>query len=99
WAACAADCCTPVGTLVSSAWAASCEPDCAPFLSPDWVTAGVVPNSEALPLWTCQLFHSSRSEKEKIIQRMVRRMSIAPVIEYISGAKAQQFNLAHLNGN
>src|SRR5690606_7585921 len=36
-------------------------------------------NREGLPLYSCQLLHNSRSEKEKIIQRMVRRMSIAPV--------------------
>ena len=46
-------------------------------------------NSEGLPLWTCQLFHSSKSEKEKIIQRMVRRISIAPVDIGSSEAKAR----------
>ena len=36
------------------------------------------PNSDGLPLWICQLFHRSNSEKEKIIQRTVRRISMVP---------------------
>src|SRR5690606_15349786 len=43
------------------------------------------PNSEGLPLCTCQLFHNSKSEREKIIQRTVRRISIAPVFELKRG--------------
>jgi hypothetical protein len=42
------------------------------------VAAGVEPNSDGLPLWICQLFHRSNSEKEKIIQRTVRRISMVP---------------------
>src|SRR5699024_6404412 len=37
---------------------------------------GAAPNKGSLPLYTCQLFHNSSSENEKITQRMVRRMSI-----------------------
>lgn len=36
------------------------------------------PNNDGLPLWICQLFHRSNSEKEKIIQRTVRRISMVP---------------------
>src|SRR5690606_3853435 len=45
------------------------------------VAVELVPNKEGLPLCTCQLFHSSKSEREKIIQRTVRRISIAPVFK------------------
>src|SRR5690606_23377124 len=50
------------------------------------VAAGGVPKSDGLPLLTCQLFHRSNSEKEKIIQRMVRRISMVPTI----GMRADQ---------
>ncbi|CFT91241.1 Uncharacterised protein [Bordetella pertussis] len=36
------------------------------------------PKSDGLPLWICQLFQRSNSEKEKIIQRTVRRISMVP---------------------
>jgi hypothetical protein len=43
------------------------------------LAAGVgPPNSDGLPLWICQLFQRSNSEKEKIIQRTVRRISMVP---------------------
>ena len=51
------------------------------------VEAGGVPNNDGLPLWTCQLFHRSNSEKEKIIQRMVRRISMMPTVGMRTGQK------------
>jgi hypothetical protein len=42
------------------------------------LAAGGAPNSDGLPLWICQLFQRSNSEKEKIIQRTVRRISMVP---------------------
>jgi hypothetical protein len=41
------------------------------------VDDGVVPPSkEGLPWWICQLFHSMSRENEKIMSKMVRRISI-----------------------
>lgn len=41
------------------------------------VEDGVVPPSkEGLPWWICQLFHSMSRENEKIMSKMVRRISI-----------------------
>jgi hypothetical protein len=41
------------------------------------VDEGVVPPSrEGLPWWICQLFHSISRENEKIMSKMVRRISI-----------------------
>jgi hypothetical protein len=37
---------------------------------------GVPPSKEGLPLWICQLFHSISRENEKIMSKMVRRISI-----------------------
>src|SRR5690606_41480969 len=37
------------------------------------------PNKDGLPLYACQLFHNSSSEKVRIIQRMVRRISMSPL--------------------
>src|SRR3546814_4898075 len=45
------------------------------------VAVELPPNKDGLPLCTCQLFHNSKSESEKIIHRTVRRISIAPVFE------------------
>lgn len=37
---------------------------------------GVPPSKEGLPWWICQLFHSISRENEKIMSKMVRRISI-----------------------
>lgn len=34
------------------------------------------PSKEGLPWWICQLFHSMSRENEKIMSKMVRRISI-----------------------
>jgi hypothetical protein len=37
---------------------------------------GAPPSKEGLPWWICQLFHSMSRENEKIMSKMVRRISI-----------------------
>src|SRR5690606_29196170 len=88
-AAAGASCAAPFGTLAASTgWlVAAATGTLASFVvvaaavSAVCVAGGLPPNKEGCPLYTCQLFHNSKSEKVKIIHRMVRRISIAPVMK------------------
>jgi hypothetical protein len=69
----------PAGALGIAVFGVAALEDAAGALAA--VVAEVDPKSAGFPLWICQLFQRSNRENEKIIQRMVRRISMIPRIE------------------
>jgi hypothetical protein len=65
-----------LGMLAGGLVVSTVEAPGAPGAGAGVVDGGVPPSREGLPWWTCQLFHSISRENEKIMSRMVRRISI-----------------------